>query len=156
DPSGHAIARRFWVQGQLEYFRRQGYEHNGFAERMQTWSDLLVVISAFALVPVLIYMILFDLDRAWHVSGVEIGLQHLLLIVVGLLPGIAAVLAGYTERLAFKAQARHYDRMRALFERACDLLPHDIDDHSSALAHALYHELGTEAMKENAEWVAIY
>jgi hypothetical protein len=24
------------------------------------------------------------------------------------------------------------------------------------LAHALYHELGVEAMRENAEWVAIY
>jgi hypothetical protein len=35
DPVGHAIARRFWVHGQFAYFRRQGYRHNSFAERMQ-------------------------------------------------------------------------------------------------------------------------
>jgi hypothetical protein len=156
DPVGHTIARRFWVHGQFAYFRRQGYRHNGFAERMQAWSDILVLLSAFVLVPILIYMRLAGIDHHWHVADIEIGLQHILLIVVGLLPGVAAVLTGYSERLALKAQARQYDRMRALFERAYDLLPPEIDDHTTALAHALYQELGMEAMKENAEWVAIY
>jgi hypothetical protein len=156
DPTGHAIARRFWVQGQLAYFRRQGYRHNSFAERMQTWSDIFLLLSPFVFVPILIGMMLLDIDRHWHVDGVEIGLQHVLLIVVGLLPGVAAVLTGYTERLALKAQARQYDRMRGLFERAYDLLPPEIDDDTTAHAHALYHELGMEAMKEQAEWVAVY
>jgi hypothetical protein len=156
DPVGHAIARRFWVHGQFAYFRRQGYRHNAFAERMQAWSDILVLLSAFVLVPILIYMRLAGIDHHWHVADIEIGLQHILLIVVGLLPGVAAVLTGYSERLALKAQARQYDRMRMLFERAYDLLPLEIDDHTTALAHALYQELGMEAMKENAEWVAIY
>jgi hypothetical protein len=65
-------------------------------------------------------------------------------------------LTGYAERLALKAQARQYDRMRALFERAYELLPAEIDDHATEPAHRLYQELGMEAMKENAEWVAIY
>jgi hypothetical protein len=156
DPAGHAIARRFWVHGQFAYFRRQGYRHNSFAERMQAWSDLLVLLSPFALVPLLIYMMLAKVDRCWEVAGTEISLQHIFLVVVGLLPGIAAVLTGYSERLAYKAQARQYDRMRMLFERAYDLLPPDIDDSTTALAYALYQELGMEAMKENAEWVAIY
>jgi hypothetical protein len=46
--------------------------------------------------------------------------------------------------------------MRMLFERAYDLLPSDIDDGTTPLAYALYQELGMEAMKESAEWVAIY
>jgi hypothetical protein len=156
DPVGHAIARRFWVYGQYAYFKRQGYRHNSFAERMQAWSDILVLLSPFAFVPVLIYMVLRHIDHHWHVAGIEVGLQHIIVIVVGLLPGVAAVLTGYSERLAFKAQARQYDRMRMLFERAYDLLPPEIDDHTTALAHTLYQELGMEAMKENAEWVAIY
>jgi Ca2+/Na+ antiporter len=153
DPVGHAIARRFWVHGQYAYFRRQGYRHNTFAERMQAWSDILVVLSAFVLVPILIWLVLAKIEHHWHVMGVEIDIP---LIVVGLLPGAAAVLTGYSERLALKAQARQYDRMRMLFERAYDLLPPEIDDHTTALAHTLYQELGMEAMRENAEWVAIY
>jgi hypothetical protein len=157
DPVGHAIARRFWVHGQFAYFRRQGYRHNSFAERMQAWSDILVVMSAFVLVPILIWMVIAEIDHHWHVLDLNISLQHhVLIIVVGLLPGVAAVLTGYAERLALKAQARQYDRMRALFERAYELLPAEIDDHATEPAHRLYQELGMEAMKENAEWVAIY
>jgi len=69
---------------------------------------------------------------------------------------MAAALAGYAERLALMAQARQYDRMRMLFERACDLLPEKIDGETSSLVRVLYQELGVEAMRENAEWVAIY
>jgi hypothetical protein len=156
DPAGHAIARRFWVHGQFAYFQRQGYRHNSFAGRMQAWSDVLILLSPFALVPLLIYMVLAKVDRHWDVAGTEISLQHILLIVVGLLPIVAAVLAGYSERLACKAQARQYDRMRMLFERAYDLLPSGIDDGTTPLAYALYQELGIEAMRESAEWVAIY
>jgi hypothetical protein len=46
--------------------------------------------------------------------------------------------------------------MRALFGRAYELLPLEISADTMTLAYALYHELGMEAMKENAEWVAIY
>jgi hypothetical protein len=152
DPVGHALARRFWVHGQFAYFKRQGYRHNGLAETTKAWSDILLLLSPFVCVPILIWMMLFKIDLDWH----DIGLQHVILIVVGLLPGIAAVLTGYSERLAFKAQARQYDRMRMLFERAYELLPEKVDDETTPLVHALYHELGMEAMTENAEWVAIY
>jgi hypothetical protein len=106
------------------------------------------VLSPFVLVPALLWL--------RHVGSHWQQLEHGLIIFIGLLPGVAAAWTGYSERLAFKAQARQYDRMRMLFERAYDLLPTDIDDQSKALARALYRELGMEAMRENAEWVAIY
>ncbi len=143
DPVGHAIARRFWVHGQFAYFKRQGYRHNGLAESNQAASDVLLLLSPFFFVPLL----LLDAVHEW---------QHAVVIVVGLLPGVAAAWTGYSERLALKAQARQYDRMRMLFERAYELLPEKIDDGTTALARMLYHELGIEAMRENAEWVAIY
>jgi hypothetical protein len=148
DPAGHAIARRFWVYGQFDYFKRQGFRHNNLAETIQAYSDILLLLSPFFLVPLL----LFDVIREWR----GFDFKHAVIIVVGLLPGVAAAWTGYSERLALKAQARQYDRMRMLFERAYELLPATIDDQTSALAHALYHELGVEAMRENAEWVAIY
>jgi hypothetical protein len=43
-----------------------------------------------------------------------------------------------------------------LFRRAYELLPETIDRNSAHLVQSLYRALGTEAMKENADWVAIY
>jgi hypothetical protein len=72
------------------------------------------------------------------------------------LPALAAVPVGYVEQLAFKAQARQYDRMRQLFERALELLPETPVELDSNLAQDIFYALGKEAMSENAEWVAIY
>jgi len=73
-----------------------------------------------------------------------------------LMPGLAAAMTSYSERLALKGQARQYDRMRTLFEQAYQLLPETIDPATAPLVRAIYRELGIEAMKENAEWVAVY
>ena len=64
-------------------------------------------------------------------------------------------------QLAFDAQARQYARMRMLFAHGLDLI---FDKSTNApkpgasakLVHALFVELGMEAMRENAGWVAIY
>jgi hypothetical protein len=152
DPVGHAIACKYWVYGQYAYFKGQGLKHNSLAETIEAHSAVLLVLSPFVIAPVLLYFMQFMPDYRWH--GLDV--QHFILVVIGLLPGVAAAMTAYSERLALKAQARQYDRMRVLFERAYDLLPRTIDDDSTVLAHVLYQELGTEAMRENAEWVAIY
>ena len=111
-----------------------------------------ILNPAIVLVEVILNLYVLFINR----NGVPAVWRRVFPILIGLLPGIAAVLTGYTERLALKAQARQYDRMRGLFERAYDLLPPEIGDGSTVLAHGLYRELGMEAMKEQAEWVAIY
>src|SRR5262249_32913297 len=82
--------------------------------------------------------------------------REFMLLICGLLPGLATVLNGFSEKLALKAQARQYDRMHKLFERAFALLPHTIGPQAAALAQATYAELGRECLAEHAEWVAIY
>jgi hypothetical protein len=134
------------VRSQFLYFKRKGYRYNAIAEAIETYAAIIVAISPFLLVPLLIFGLV---PRAFE-------LDHAALIVIGLLPGVAAVLAGYSERLAFSAQARQYDRMGMLFERAYDLLPEIVDERAAPLVRELYAQLGGEAMKENAEWVAIY
>jgi hypothetical protein len=151
DPACHGIVRRCWVFGQYKFFRRRGFRHNSVAEMLETWSMLLLTATAFLLVPLLFaafgegQAVLFGFDL--HVA---------VLLVIGLLPGLAAALTGYSERLALQAQARQYDRMRELFERAYELLPERVDATTAALVRTVYRELGIEAMRENAEWVAIY
>ncbi|HWF97468.1 MAG TPA: hypothetical protein VG291_21165 [Xanthobacteraceae bacterium] len=146
DPVCHGIARRCWVHGQYAFFRRRGFHHNSVAEALETWASVLLMMTAFLLVPLILFV---------HVGQtVFFGVD--LLMVIGLLPGSAAALAALSERLAFKAQARQYDRMRILFERAYQLLPERIDATNASLVRAVYRELGVEAMRENAEWVAVY
>jgi hypothetical protein len=149
DPVGHAIARRCWVQGQYTFFRRRGFHHNGVAEALETWAIILLMSTAFLLAPLVVFVFTGAVG-----DTVFFGID--LLVVIGLLPGLAAALTAYSERLALKAQARQYDRMRVLFERAYELLPERIDAATASLVRAVYRELGIEAMRENAEWVAVY
>jgi hypothetical protein len=149
DPACHGIVRRCWVHGQYAFFRRRGFHHNGVAEALETWAIILLMSTAFLLAPLVVFVATGQVG-----DTVFFGID--LLMVIGLLPGLAAALTAYSERLALKAQARQYDRMRILFERAYDLLPERIDAATAAPVRAVYRELGIEAMRENAEWVAVY
>jgi hypothetical protein len=148
DPLCHGIVRRCWVYGQYMFFRRRGFHHNSVAEALESWAIILLMTTAFLLAPLLVFVALGIGKTVFF--GID------LLMVIGLLPGSAAALTAYSERLALKAQARQYDRMRILFERAYELLPERIDTTTAALVRAVYRELGIEAMRENAEWVAVY
>jgi hypothetical protein len=140
------------VFGQYIFFRRRGFQHNGWAEFLETWSSIFLMTTAFVLAP------FFFLEVPEPGRPVLLGLDWhtIVLLAIGLVPGLAAALTGYSERLALNAQARQYDRMRELFWRAYELLPDEVDGSTAAPVRAVYRELGIEAMRENAEWVAVY
>jgi hypothetical protein len=152
DPVCHGIVRRCWVFGQYTFFRRRGFHHNSVAEMLETWSVIFLMLTPFLLVPLLFTR--FAEPGTAVYFGVD--LHTVVLLMIGLLPGLAAALTGYSERLALQAQARQYDRMRELFQRAYELLPTRVDAGTASMARAVYRELGIEAMRENAEWVAVY
>jgi hypothetical protein len=150
----HGIVRRCWVFGQYVFFRRRGFQHNRVAEVLETWASIFLMMTAFVLVPLLLLVASGKIGNYTFFPGLD--LHTVVLLLSGLLPGSAAALTAYSERLALKAQARQYDRMRILFERAYELLPERIDATTASLVRAVYRELGIEAMRENAEWVAVY
>jgi len=144
------VARHYWVLGQSAFFRERGYRFNRQADVLSAQGIVLTVLAPFLIVPV---VLAFTSSAA---TGFEAALRTALLILSGLLPGIASIMNEYSERLALSAQARQYDRMRIVFERASELLPETIDERTAPLAQEVYLELGQEAMRENAEWTAIY
>jgi hypothetical protein len=151
DPAAYRWARNLWVGGQLDFFFRRGRDHNEMAERRERVSLVLVALSisiAFLLFWAHLYHWEFPAHDAWY--------HRWIVFFVGGMPACAAAIVGYTEQMALKAQARQYDRMCMLFERAYQLLPETLAPPAAAQARGLYGELGCEAMKENAEWVAIY
>jgi hypothetical protein len=149
DPDGYAWARDIWVAGQLDFFRNKGHRHNETAERRERISFGLLGAS------ILLVLSLLVLSRVahWHHGDWSYDVT---IFCIGALPGLAAALVGYSEQLALKAQARQYDRMSTLFERAFSLLPDQLGKIAPVRAQDIFSELGREAMKENAEWVAIY
>jgi hypothetical protein len=152
DPACHAIARRCWVHGQYMFFRRRGHHHDIVAEVLETLATVLLLGPVILLVSLLLGFVFNITEAAW----LPFDLRTFVLIFIGLMPGSAAALTGYSERLALSAQSRQYDRMRDLFERAYQVLPETVDANNALLVRAVYRELGIEAMRENAEWVAVY
>jgi hypothetical protein len=149
EQDGYSCARNSWVRGQAVFFSKRGpsHDHRAAAFEIRSIAFLLFSIAAAS--------ILFGLEyySDWHHGELRHGL---VIFAAGLSAGLAAIFAGYAEKLALSAQARQYDRMRALFERAYELLPESVEGDSFRRAQALFAELGAEAMKETAGWVEIY
>jgi hypothetical protein len=79
-----------------------------------------------------------------------------LVLVMTVAPGLAALWMSYAEKMAFDEQARQYARMALLFRRAENavaILRQRIDDQE--LLHLL-RELGIEALIENGDWVLLH
>jgi hypothetical protein len=150
DAAGHAVVRNSWVRGQYAYFRTRGYRLKRHADAITAYGLLLAASAPFVIVPIILAL------TSPAPLNAESALRTILLIASGLLPGIGSIMNEYSERLALAARARQYDRMRMLFERACELLPERLEQANAALTRAVYLELGQEAMRESAEWVSIY
>jgi hypothetical protein len=150
--------RQLWLVGQWAYFTGKSRQLNLHAEKHEKWS--LAALGLSPLVGAIGLGVLFFVVTDEHHREL---VRHGMIVVMGVLVGLGAVIAGYTEQLAFKAQGRQYERMSLLFERALLLVNKALDAHPGGITQAeidqiqaLYVELGREAMKENAEWVAIY
>jgi hypothetical protein len=143
--------RRIWIEGQAGYFGKKRLDHLDDAE-MRIGLSKNILKAAFGVVVVLLGLVLWS--ASWIGRNSE-G-HDLFLFAIGVMPGIAAVFVGHAEKLAFEAMARQYDRMAEVFGRAREVLPLTLAQADPDLVCKTLRELGTEAMRENAEWVSIY
>lgn len=143
--------RRIWIKGQVGYFRKKQLLHLDDAE-LRIGLSKKILVAASGLVAILLVLVLeFTNVMSRGTEG-----HDLFLFAIGVMPGVAAVLVGHAEKLAFDAMARQYDRMAEVFGRALEILPRTLLEADPDLVCATLRELGTEAMRENAEWVSIY
>jgi hypothetical protein len=141
--------RRIWIKGQFDWFTEKALTHFKAARLWARWSTaFLFVVAAFT--AGLFALVL----REATVHGEPI--HDLFLFAMGILPGIAAIFVGYSEKLAFDAQARQYDRMAEVFGQADAILPPTLDAANINLVRDTVRELGVEVMRDNAEWVSTY
>jgi hypothetical protein len=159
DPWSYDWTRRIWVQGQFYYFDDKSRSHHNKAEWRENLSIRILSLAFFvAVLFFLAHAISSEPSIWWRYPPRELPwhIHDLVIFSIGLLPGLAAIFVGYAEQLVFKAQSRQFDRMRELFGRALELLPCDPVKVDRKRARDLFRELGTEVMRDNAEWVANY
>jgi hypothetical protein len=149
-----------WVRGQATWFdkaRERHLGHAGWRERWSAWILFAIAVLAAAL-------LLVELNVAGNAAYEPISkwlsrgrwAHDLFLFSINILPVVAAFFVGYSEKLAFNAQARRYDRMRTVFNQALRVLPRALAQGRLDLVRGVLRELGAETMRDNAEWVSTY
>jgi hypothetical protein len=160
DKGNYAWICDTWIKGQATYFDKARKRHLGDAlrqARRSTW--ILVAIAVLAAILLLVVLHIAGNTAYGPVSEwLSRGrwAHDLFLFSISILPVVAALLVGYSEKLAFNAQARRYDRMRAVFNQALHIVPRALALGKVDLAHDTLRELGAEMMRDNAEWVSTY
>jgi F0F1-type ATP synthase membrane subunit c/vacuolar-type H+-ATPase subunit K len=140
--------RRIWIMGQLKDLRSARSKHLKAAGWRERWSTAILFGAALAAgLSLLVFRETMNQGQPAN---------DLLLFAIGLLPGVAAVLVGCSEKLAFRAMARQCDRMMELFARAIAMLPPTFEEADPGPVRNVLRELGAEAMRETAGWVSIY
>lgn len=149
--------RRLWLVGQWSYFTGQSESLSLLAEKREAWSLAALALSPLIGAIGIVASFLVHDEHVWH------PWREAMIVLMGLLVGAGATIAGHAEQLAFKARGRQYERMSFLFEKALLLVnrilnsnPQTIPADDAKRVQDLYVELGAEAMKEHSEWVAIY
>jgi hypothetical protein len=140
--------RRIWITGQLRSFERtrsKNLRAAGWRER----GAMAILVAVAALAAVLAVLVGRDATEPGQPT------RELLLFAIGLLPAVAAVLAGYAGKLAFNATARRHDRMAEMFARALAVLPPTLDEANPDPARNTLRELGVEVLRETASWLSM-
>jgi hypothetical protein len=149
EKTAYGWLRDLWVVGQGNYFTKSARKHDERAAIHEHRFFALLFASIF------VALTLIALIRTGYIHHHEWP-HDAVIFLIGLLPGVAAAFIGYSEKLAYKAQARQYDRMRGVFAQALAHLPEQPPPGDCARIKQLFYHLGVEAMREHAEWVAIY
>ena len=145
------IVAKHWVEDQRRFFEdSKGKDRKKLSrhERIATCFFLFGLGLAIAV-------------AALHLLRPEFGEEHspwrnLLIVIMGMTPAIAAAIGGYAEKMAYSAQAKRYDWMNSLYERAANKLTNLVEHKDRTGAQQLIFDLGKEALEENGDWVMIH
>jgi len=139
-----------WVEHQRAFFdRAKKRDHDKLKVREFMSQSLFAFGLALAVLVVFLHVSLPGFGESSR------G-RSLLIVVMAISPAIAAALGGCAEKMAFPGQAKRYEWMKALFDRAASQLRELLDHKDWARAQELILDLGKEALEENGDWVMIH
>jgi hypothetical protein len=187
--------RDIWVGQQREHYRTVGARYGKVAAWAQRWFLYLMAASV-VLAAVFSAIDLRDemtasasTIQAWATAGAGFITENasflpapvtnfvnqfaaqiypIVVLVIALLPGLAAAIFGYAAQMAYKAQSRYCAQMAFMFDRALGMLPEPdrvgrksimagaLEPEVLAYCQAVFSDLGTSVMRESAGWVALH
>ena len=158
------IVNKNWVDDQRSYFRKTSERDQAKVEVYDNWVRSLFGVTGglTAIVVVLVFAGHWIVHHITSLLGAQFAekeyenVRDFLVVMIVVLPGLAATIDGYSEKLAFAEQAKQYQRMRDLFEGAAIQLAQSLQEGSHDQAHRVIQELGEEALAENGDWVLIH
>jgi hypothetical protein len=151
----HPLCRE-WVEGQWAYFKRAAEREAHQHARLTKISMVFLVIGGALLLGATAALSLAHFAPASEISlwvqAHAAPLEDLQSVPMAMAAMTAALLAQYSEKRAYSANAKRYQRMFLVFDRARKQL-HKIGPERTADAQTIVHDLGQEALVEHAEWL---
>jgi hypothetical protein len=138
-----------WVEDQRTFFANAAQRDRHKIERRELWAVWLLVAGLVAGAVV----VAGQLSASNSTSS---NWQHVLIVLMGFAPAIAAAMGGYADKMVFASQAKRYLWMAELFARAEARLRNAVSAGNLAAAQVLIAELGNEALGENGDWVLMH
>jgi hypothetical protein len=148
---------RAWIQNQRDFFNNTAHRDDLRCKRYE-WATTMFFAIAVALT------VSIGAAAAWHLTHASGGATFLTWLedhreLIALATIFAAVAHEYPRRRAFHAQARRYNTMFRLYDRAlqrCDDVRSAPPDVQLCRVREIAREIGGEALAENGDWVLMH
>ncbi len=160
------LVRDLWVKDQCRFFERASKRDERHSETEKRWSQWLLG-ATLAIAVVLIFtmccskgepgaILRRDIFQRFGRPEYRMELHGVIVMVMGMLPAIAGVMAGFSLKMAYGEQKKQYARMWKLFSRGAECLDQALAKDDRALAIRTILDLGREALEENGDWVLLH
>jgi len=146
--------REQWVRDQEKYFHRRIGVNSGLCDRSTRWRNGMFYIA----VTVAVIVLLSQVYMFAAGSGDELRtlIEESLVLVVALAFVIGGAIAHYEEKMTYSEELLQYSLAHRRFNLACELIGKAVEAGRQDIAQQLIHELGQEALWENADWVQLH
>lgn len=143
-----------WAKDQASYFRRRIASNRKRCSSCEIWRTRMfrsaVVVSLIVLLTQAIFFLSAGADAQRSL------IESILVLVVALAFVIGGAIAHYEEKMTFAEELWQYNLAQHRFTLACELIAKAATAGRLDVAQELIHELGQEALWENADWVQLH
>jgi hypothetical protein len=137
-----------WIRDQATYFRTAAQRNHRVLHRLHA------AVHALLMLGIATTMVLLVMGLATELLHEFEPMREVLVLVILLLSTVAAFTEGYLDKMAFAEEAKRYQQMAELLERASRRLVAAQGDLERSAR--IVQEVGQEALAENGDWVLLH
>ena len=152
----YKLVREYWVYSQQKFFEKNADRDLKKIARQNSQMKLLLTIG-FGLAAVVIFYDLFCTISCTDKNKIYEDIwSKIMMVLIHVMPMVAAAIVGYAEKMAVSEQAKQYFRMNNLLKRAVQYLDEYLQEKDFIKAEKLLLDLGDEILAENGDWLLLH